>query len=261
MRTFALIVSGLLLSITGSARAHIAEGTVTMTAAAEVPTPTGVPAAAGGTVELTLEDDNTLSYNVTVHDLSGPALAGHIHEGPVGVAGAIIFPFTKTGDTTFAGKTAALTADQVTKLLSGAYYANVHTTANQAGEIRGQITTVTAVKGTCSCKSLSKQDFRKCVNQEIKKLSKDQKKSAEVKALKKAVKKSSCGLTASPRKKPAACCLPANDVASIVTGELCAPVKKEAQCTALGGQFIATPGCAPTNPCSPPASPSGAFVE
>ena len=41
------------------------------------------------------------------------------------------------------------------------------------------------------------------------------------------MKKSSCGLTASPKKKPAACCLPANDVAGIVTGELCAPVKKE----------------------------------
>ena len=82
-----------------------------------------------------------------------------------------------------------------------------------------------------------------------------------MKALKKAVKKSSCGLTASPKKKPAACCLPANDVAGIVTGKLCAPVKKDSQCAALGGEFIATPGCAPTNPCSPPASPSGAFVE
>jgi hypothetical protein len=261
MRMFVLIVSGLLLSMTGSARAHIAEGTVTMTAAEEVPTPTGDVAAAGGTAELELEDDNTLSYNVTVHDLTGPALASHIHEGAVGVPGGIIFTFMKTSDTTFVGTTAALTPDQVTKLLSGAYYVNVHTGTNGAGEIRGQITTVTAVKGTCSCKTLSKKDFRQCVAKEIKALTKDQKKSAEVKALKRAVKKSSCGLTASPKKKPAACCLPANDVAGIVTGELCAPVKKESQCAALGGQFIASPGCAPTNPCSPPASPSGAFVE
>jgi len=261
MRMFVLIVSGLLVAMGGTARAHIAEGTVTMTAGEEVPPPTGAPANAGGTAELELEDDNTLSYNVTVHDLSGPALASHIHEGAVGVPGGIIFTFTKVNDTTFTGTTAPLTADQVTKLLSGAYYVNVHTGANVAGEIRGQVTTVTAVKGTCSCKTLSKKDFRKCVAGEIKKLSKDDKKSAEVKALKKAVKKSSCGLTASPKKKPAACCLPANDVAGIVTGELCAPVKKEQQCTALGGQFIASPGCAPTNPCSPPASPSGAFVE
>ena len=52
MRMFVLIVSGLLLSMAGSARAHIAEGTVTMTAAAEIPAPSNVPAAAGGTAEL-----------------------------------------------------------------------------------------------------------------------------------------------------------------------------------------------------------------
>src|SRR4030095_13836197 len=246
MRMFVLIVSGLLLSMTGSARAHIAEGTVTMTAAEEVPTPTGAPANAGGTAELELEDDNTLNYNVTVHDLSGPAIPPHIHEAPVGTPGGIIFTFTQTSPTTFAGTTAALTPDQVTKLLSGAFYVNVHTGKNTAGEIRGQITTVTAVKGTCSCQTLSKPDFRRCVNQEIKKLSKDEEKSAEEKAVKKAVKKSSCGLTASPKKKPAACCLPANDVAGIVTGKLCAPVKKDSQCAALGGEFIASPGCAPT---------------
>jgi hypothetical protein len=91
--------------------------------------------------------------------------------------------------------------------------------------------------------------------------SKDDRSRRPREALKKAVKKSSCGLT-SPKKKPAGrCCLPANDVAGIVTGELCAPVKKDSQCAALGGEFIASPGCAPTNPCSPPASPSGAFVE
>src|SRR5436190_17076764 len=103
MRTFVLIVSGLLLSITGSARAHIAAGTVTMTAAAEVPAPAGAPANAGGTAELELEDDNTLSYNVTVHDLTGPALASHIHEGAPGVPGGISFTFTKVNGTTFTG--------------------------------------------------------------------------------------------------------------------------------------------------------------
>jgi hypothetical protein len=117
------------------------------------------------------------------------------------------------------------------------------------------------VKGTCSCQTLSRKDFRKCVNGEIKKLDTTQKKSAEIRALKKAVKKSSCGLTATPKKKPLACCLPANDVAGIVTGELCAPVKKDTQCTPLGGTVLQGSGCAPTNPCSPPASPSGAFLE
>lgn len=261
MRTFAWLTIGLLLAA-APARAHLAEGTVPLTVAeAVMPTPTGVPAGAGGTAILELQDDMTLSYDVTVHDLSGPVFLGHIHEGAKGVAGDVVFPFTKTSDTTLKGVTRALTAQEVGKLFSGAYYVNVHTPNNPAGEVRGQITSVVAVQGTCNCKTLSRKDFRKCVNTEIKKLDKTQKKSAEIKQLKRAVKKASCGLATTPKKKPLACCLPANDVASIVTGKLCAPVKKDTQCTAIGGTVVQGSGCAPTNPCSPPASPSGAFVD
>jgi hypothetical protein len=257
------MLAGSFLLAAGPALAHIAEGTVPLTVAEEFPAPTGVSASAGGSATFELQDDMTLTYDVTVHDLTGPALFAHIHEGAAGTAppNNIVFTFLKMSDTEFKGTTAALTTEQVGKLLSGAYYANVHTGMNLGGEIRGQITTVEAVKGTCSCQTLSRQDFRKCVKGEIKKLDNTQKKSAEIRALKKAVKKSSCGLSATPKKKPLACCLPANDVAGIVTGELCAPVKKDAQCTALGGTVVQGSGCAPTNPCSPPASPSGAFLE
>jgi hypothetical protein len=254
MRMLALIITGLWLATAGSARAHIADGTAVLTAAAEVPTPVGVPAAAGGTATLTLEDDNTLVYEVTVHDLSSAVLFGHIHEGLPGVAGGIIFTFTKTGDTTFMGTTAALTADQKTKLLSGAYYANVHTMNNPSGEVRGQI-----FKPACTCKAASKKEFRSCVNGEIKKLEKEQKKSAEVKAFKKALKKSACGLTAVPKKKQLACCL-TTQASYIVTGKMCAPVKKDSQCAALGGTIATGKTCLP-NPCTPPASPSGAFID
>ena len=260
MRTISLVIAGLLAGA-GPALAHIAEGTVTMTAADEVPAPTGTSAAAGGTAMLEVQDDMTLAYDVTVHDLTGPALVSHIHEGAPGVAGNIIITFaTKISDTEFKGTTPPLTTDQLQKLLSGAYYVNVHTATNPAGEIRGQVTTVVAVKGTCDCLTLGKKDFRKCVNGEIKKLDKTTKKSSDVKTLKKAVKKALCANDNVPKKKPAACCLPANDVADIVTGKLCAPVKTDAQCSKLGGTFISTSDCVP-NPCSPPASPSGAFVD
>ena len=258
MRTLALMITGLWLAMAGSARAHIADGTITLTAAAEVPTPTGAPANAGGTATLTLEDDNTLAYEVTVHDLSSGVLAasngGHIHEGFPGAAGAIIFTLVKTGNLTFAGTTAALTADQKTKLLSGAYYVNVHTADNPSGEVRGQI-----FAPACTCKAASKKDFRSCVNGEIKKLEKEQKKSAEVKAFKKAFKKSACGLTEVPKKKQLACCL-TTQASYIVSGKMCAPVKKDSQCTALGGTIATGKTCLP-NPCTPPASPSGAFVD
>ena len=254
MRTLAVIITGLSLAMAGTARAHIAAGTATLTAAAEVPAPVGAPANAGGTATLTLEDDSTLQYEVTVHDLSSPVLFGHIHEGLPGVAGGIIFPFTKTGDTTFMGTTAALTADQKTKLLSGAYYANVHTMNNPSGEVRGQIFTP-----ACTCKAASKKEFRACVNGEIKKLEKNQKKSAEIKAFKKAFKKSACGLTEVPKKKQLACCL-TTQASYIITGKMCAPVKKDSQCAALGGTIETGKTCLP-NPCKPPASPSGAFVD
>jgi hypothetical protein len=260
MRMLTWLIAGTLLATnSGPVLAHIAEATVTMTAAAEVPPPSNVPAAAGGTATLELEDDMTLNYEVTVHDLTGPALLAHIHEAPVGQAppNNIVFTFSKTSDTTFMGTTRALTPDEVQKLRSGAYYVNVHTMANLAGEIRGQIDSVQDVVGTCSCQSLSRKDFRKCVAGEIKKLDKSQKKSAEIKALRRAVKKSSCGLTATPKKKPLACCLPQNDVAGIVTDILCAPVKKDAQCTTLAGTLQQV-GCVP-NPCA--ASPSGAFLD
>jgi hypothetical protein len=249
-----------MLAAAGPASAHLFEGTVNMTVAAEVPAPTGTSATTSGVATFELEDDLTLKYEVQVTDLTGPPTAAHIHEGAPGVPGGIIISLTVKPDGTISGTTeTALTAEQVSKLQSGAYYVNVHTDMNQAGEIRGQIH-LTAVKGTCSCQTLSRHDFKKCVNGEIKKLDKTQKKSAEVKALKKAVAKSACGLPKTPKKKPQACCLPANDVASIVTGELCAPVKKDTQCTKLGGTLIATSGCLP-NPCSPPASPSGAFID
>lgn len=258
MRTFAWMI-GLLLAA-GPASAHILEGTVQMTVAAETPAPTGTSATTAGTATFEVEDDLTLQYTVQVTDLTGPAVAAHIHEGAPGVAGGIIIPLTVSGGS-ISGTTAPLTQEQVTKLQNGSYYVNVHTGTNPLGEIRGQIT-LTAVRGTCSCQDLSKRAFRKCVNQEIKKLDKAQKKSKEVRDLKKAVAKSSCGLASTPRKKKVACCLPANDVATIVTGELCAPAKTEAQCTKFGGTVVtSTTGCAPTNPCSPPASPSGAFID
>ena len=259
MRTLVWLVAGSFLGLAAPALAHIAEGTIPLTVAEEVPTPVGTSASAGGTAMIELEDDMTIKYEVTVHDLTGPAAVGHIHEAAPGVPGGVIFPLTKINDTTFMGTTPALSADQVGKLLSGAYYVNVHTATNGMGEVRGQIVNLELNKGTCSCQTLSKKGFRKCVNDEIKKLDKTQKKSAEVKALRKAVKKSACGLTTVPKKKPAACCLPVNEVANIVTGELCAPVKKDTQCTKLGGTF-STSSCLP-NPCSPPASPSGAFVD
>jgi hypothetical protein len=244
------------------ARAHLAEQTVTMTADAEVPAPTATQPTTGGTADLELSESLTIAYDVNTTDLTGPALAAHIHEGAPGVPGDIVFTLTKVGDTQFQGETDPLTSDQLTTLFGGGYYVNVHTLTNGAGEIRGQIDDLERVASQCSCTALARKDFLRCVRAKVKELSKEDKKSAAARALKKAAKKSSCGLTKS--KKTAACCLPPNGLGEIVQGSICAPVsekKAEKQCAALGGTVLTGQSCIPTNGCPVPASPSGAFLE
>lgn len=109
--------------------------TATLTGAEETPP---VTTSAKGSATLTLNPTQmTLTYDMTTNGLTG--IAAHIHEAPVGVAGPIRFPL-EGGPTHWAGKTTALTAEQKATLLSGGFYVNVHTDANKAGEIRGQIT-------------------------------------------------------------------------------------------------------------------------
>jgi hypothetical protein len=98
----------------------------------------------GGTGTVTGAYDastNTLTYNVTWSNLSGPATAAHFH-GPaaVGTNASVIIPFTiPSGATSVSGST-VLTDAQETDFLNGLWYANVHTQAHGAGEIRGQVT-------------------------------------------------------------------------------------------------------------------------
>lgn len=108
----------------------------------EVP---AVDSVAGGRAVLALMTD-TLSYRVFVADIDNISMA-HIHEGAPGTNGPVIA-------TLFGGSgvfdpaspisgTLTLTPTQVTKLLAGNYYINVHTSDFPAGELRGQVRTYT----------------------------------------------------------------------------------------------------------------------
>ncbi|MCP5524423.1 MAG: CHRD domain-containing protein [Verrucomicrobiales bacterium] len=119
--------------------------TVAMSGQAEKPEPVETTATGSGT--LMLEGDR-LTLNLQYAGLSGPATGAHIH-GPAtasGSAGVLInlAPFNAGGfdtDGVLAGST-VLTADQRQLILSGQTYVNIHTAANGAGEIRGQIAPV-----------------------------------------------------------------------------------------------------------------------
>ena len=113
-----------------------------LNASQEVPTPTSDECTGTGT--LTLNADNTITCSVTFSNLTGAAVAAHIHQEAPGTAGPIIVPLTLgTGGTSPATCATtpppSLTADQVTALRQGNLYFNVHTSANPAGECRGQI--------------------------------------------------------------------------------------------------------------------------
>lgn len=81
-----------------------------------------------------------LSWKLTYSGLTGPATAAHFHgpaEAGKNAGVAIAIPNATTSPTE---GSATLTGAQAADLEAGKYYVNVHTSANPAGEIRGQVT-------------------------------------------------------------------------------------------------------------------------
>ncbi|MGZ8687681.1 MAG: CHRD domain-containing protein [Gaiellaceae bacterium] len=111
----------------------------TMTPAAEVPRPSA-PGKARGVFTATVTEDGgarSIRWTLTFRNLSGKAVAAHIHKGKPGVAGGVLLGLCgpcKSGQT---GR-ATISSDVADALEQGRAYVNVHTTENTAGEIRGQ---------------------------------------------------------------------------------------------------------------------------
>jgi hypothetical protein len=117
----------------------------TMSAAQEVPKPTGAKAGAGGVFTATATEhakNSTLAWKLTFGKLSGPANAAHIHLGAKGKPGNVLVPLCAApAKPCKSGMTGKVTVkkDVADALERGKTYVNVHTAKNPAGEIRGQV--------------------------------------------------------------------------------------------------------------------------
>jgi CHRD domain-containing protein len=81
-------------------------------------------------------DTNVITGEENVAGMS--ATVSHFHIGPIGTNAGVAIPFAG-GPTTWTLAPTTLTADQVTQLLAGNFYANAHSATFPSGEIRGQV--------------------------------------------------------------------------------------------------------------------------
>ena len=95
-----------------------------------------------GTGSATINYDTAskkLTWTITYADLTGPATAAHFHgPAPVGKAAGVEVPIPNADKSPIEGS-ATLTDAQAKDLEDGQLYVNIHTAANKAGELRGQV--------------------------------------------------------------------------------------------------------------------------
>ena len=152
MRCAFHIATALVASLTVSIHAATVNFNATLDGASERPDPVATEGSGSATAQLTGEPGSfVLTYNITYENLTGPAIAGHIHDAinPGGLEfteqfGPVIHPLDSinspiSGDWRFDDATDPLTDDHVTNLLAGRFYINIHTDLYPNGEIRGQL--------------------------------------------------------------------------------------------------------------------------
>ena len=130
-----LLGGGLICS--GAASAETITFKAELKAANEVPPNNST---ATGTAEVTYDTETKkITWLVVFSGLSGPAIGAHLHgPGEPGKNAGIALPFPFVA-TPIKGS-AVLSDAQAADLMAGKWYANIHTTQNPGGEIRGQMT-------------------------------------------------------------------------------------------------------------------------
>jgi hypothetical protein len=156
VKKFVLIVGaialGLALVTAGGAVARSQAATVritaAMTAANETPSPKGDVSGAQGVFTATLAKSATgavMTWRLEFSNLSGNAIAAHVHVAARGVAGPVRIPLCAPCTSGMTG-TANVDATVLDAIQNDGAYVNVHTPTNPAGEIRDQVSQVANIK-------------------------------------------------------------------------------------------------------------------
>ncbi|AJX16480.1 CHRD domain-containing protein [Burkholderia ubonensis] len=122
----------------GSAAAETVRLVADLQPSSEVPPTTSH---GSGNVDATYDTaTRTLQWTITYKDLTGPAAAAHFH-GPasVGQNAGVQVPIPKDGLASPIRGSKELNDAQVTELMAGKWYFNIHTKEHPSGEIRGQV--------------------------------------------------------------------------------------------------------------------------
>lgn len=135
------VAAGMLLASVLSAPSHAA--LYTLSGDMDVFQATTNPENVGngtGTISGDFNDvTNILNYSITWQNLTSAVTNMHFHVGEPGVAGGVDLGIPSPWSSPETGSGIVLNGTQVSNLLAGLWYVNVHTANFGAGEIRGQV--------------------------------------------------------------------------------------------------------------------------
>ena len=122
-----------------------------ITLVGEAESPAADPVATGTSTVRLRAGQGQVCYKIAAANLSGPAVAAHIHKAAAGASGPVIIPLATPGSDGKSGGCVGVARTLVAQILAApaSYYVNVHTAEFPPGAIRGQLTgTSAAMAGT-----------------------------------------------------------------------------------------------------------------
>jgi hypothetical protein len=138
LRILVLAVTAAVIVLASPAQAAPVTLTANMTPDEEVPQKG--PAGATGSATLDVNSDNNqVCYTFITQNLNDPLTGGHIHKGAKGVAGDVLIDLKVTAGNLKGCVTGEPAKIQAMLADAQGHYVNLHTQANPAGAVRGQL--------------------------------------------------------------------------------------------------------------------------